>query len=132
MFVGNHRKYTDRPHIMYSQLFCGSNSVVSAGVLPMVPDEHNTTPPTKDRVAISFQAMNYLVALAPLELHAALVDVKARLHVVQCVADAVQVGPKVLVELVLRVGRDLVHPRLHMHPWVHRLSLWVGAGVGLQ
>ena len=45
VFVGNHRKYTDRHHRLYTQLLCGSsNSVVSAGVLPMVPEQKYRPP----------------------------------------------------------------------------------------
>mmetsp|Transcript_126726 Transcript_126726/g.366812 ORF Transcript_126726/g.366812 Transcript_126726/m.366812 type:complete len:302 (-) Transcript_126726:1433-2338(-) len=52
-------------------------------------------------------------------LDALVVDVKARLHVVQGVADAVQVHPKVVVEGVLSLGPDEHFQRLNLHPRVH-------------
>mmetsp|Transcript_38666 Transcript_38666/g.124258 ORF Transcript_38666/g.124258 Transcript_38666/m.124258 type:complete len:343 (+) Transcript_38666:1401-2429(+) len=56
-----------------------------------------------------------------LVLHTLVVDVEARLHVIQGIADAIEAHPEIIVELVLGLGTDEHLQSLHLHARVHDL-----------
>mmetsp|Transcript_6104 Transcript_6104/g.18090 ORF Transcript_6104/g.18090 Transcript_6104/m.18090 type:complete len:554 (-) Transcript_6104:686-2347(-) len=75
-----------------------------------------------DRVHVARGAHGPALEQWLLVLDALVVDVKPRLHVVQSVADAVQVHPERVVKCVLGLRADEHLQRLHLDPRVHHFG----------